>query len=202
MAKAIRKKNRGFPAEAQGLVLLVHALLEDQHHALTLMVDGDRSPEARRVYVRAAMAFVEGATNAFKRVALAARGWKSDEPLFTRAEVALLREESYRVNRKGVAEIQSLFIPLGNNIKLALRTFAKAQERPTPNNYDGSGWGAMLDAIRIRNRLTHPHLLEDLNVSDDELRAVEKAVEWFQAETGKLYDVAAAEQLRSAPGAQ
>jgi hypothetical protein len=125
------------------LVLLAAALSNDVFSALTSMVDGNRAPAPRRGYVRASMAFVEGVTNALKRVALAAH--ESGAPLFSEGEVALLREESYRATDTGEVDTQSQLIPLSNNIRLALRAFAKAGGLlAAPSNYGGGYFGSAL----------------------------------------------------------
>jgi len=50
----------------------------------------------------------------------------------------------------------------------------------------GLGWDSLRKAISIRDRLTHPHSMDDLNVTNEELMMVEKAMEFFRDTTIQL----------------
>jgi hypothetical protein len=43
----------------------------------------------------------------------------------------------------------------------------------------GDGWPSFKASIKLRNRITHPKRLADFNVSDEEVRTLHRAVEWW-----------------------
>jgi hypothetical protein len=47
-------------------------------------------------------------------------------------------------------------------------------------NYGDGGWEALKKAIDVRDRLVHPKVSEDVNVSDAELKLVRRAHKWFK----------------------
>ena len=50
----------------------------------------------------------------------------------------------------------------------------------------GKGYQAMLKAIKIRDRITHPKNIECTHISDDELRLLGDANQWCGNEVVKL----------------
>ena len=42
-------------------------------------------------------------------------------------------------------------------------------------------------AVQVRHRVTHPKVSEDLDVTDNELEAAEKALSWFLEATFVVY---------------
>ncbi|MET0168243.1 MAG: hypothetical protein ABW318_25045, partial [Vicinamibacterales bacterium] len=47
------------------------------------------------------------------------------------------------------------------------------------NFFSDNGWRQLQDALKVRDRLTHPKQGSDLVVSDDALRACHEAYTWF-----------------------
>src|SRR5215210_6831875 len=78
----------------------------------------------RRAFVRAVFALIECLTFRMKQAALEL--YQSGEARFSEAELALLKEESYELNDKGVAYMQAKFIQLPKNLKFSFLVFAQA----------------------------------------------------------------------------
>jgi len=136
--------------------------------------------------VRSLFAYVEGLTYAFKRYALALH--EQREPIFSNAEIALLREVSYDLSDKGEALEQGKFLRFASNLRFAIRAFARISAYEAGPDFLGQGWQALRKGIQVRNRITHPKRPDDLTVSDIDLVAVSTGVRWFQEETGKILD--------------
>ena len=98
-------------------------LTQDSGSASEQLRAAPDSQIARRAYVRSTFGMVEGITNYLKTLAL--RVGESNRDLFTAAETALLREESYAVNAKGEAYVQPRFIKIEDNLVFALRMYLR-----------------------------------------------------------------------------
>jgi hypothetical protein len=135
------------------------------------------SQVTRRSYIRSLFSMIEGITNYLKTLAL--RAGESNRNLFTPAETALLREESYAIDNKGEAYVQPRFIKIEDNLVFALRMYLRDKPVPLEIERDGVGWNAFREAIVIRNRITHPRSLDDLSVKDSEVGKIRQAEHWF-----------------------
>ena len=145
-------------------------LADDAKFAITIRESLGSTPEAKRVYVRSVFAFVEGMTHAFKRFAVAVHDHGG--PLFSEAEVSLLRGVSYELKDTGEAASKQRFVRFAPNVRLAIRAFALASGYDGRLDYSTAGWQALREAARVRNRITHPRTPADLDVSDADLEAV------------------------------
>ena len=97
------------------------------------------------------------------------------------ADAFLLREEVPEVNEKGDIVIRGdRFLPWERNFKYVAKVTARAFGSSYQLPLDESGWEALRETFRIRNRLVHPKKREDLTVTDDELRIANDAHTWFQ----------------------
>jgi hypothetical protein len=131
----------------------------------------------RRTFIRSVFALIEGFTYRLKQVALEASKIFSIE--LSNSEIALLLEESYGVNEKGEAEVKPDYLQLPKNIKFAFNMFSRAYGLNYELKVDDAGWLSFKEALKIRNRLTHPKSTGDVAVSDQDMSYAEKAAIWF-----------------------
>jgi len=132
---------------------------------------------AKRSFVRAVFAFIEGVTHGLKMVALDSHIRKEDT--FSRAEESLLLEEAYELNEKGQPIVKPKYLTLPRNIKFAFEQQARVTFSSFKLDLDGEGWSSLMSSVSVRNRLTHPKSLIELHVSDQEVEGAEKALHWF-----------------------
>jgi len=133
---------------------------------------------ARRTLVRTLFAFIEGLTNQLSSVAAASA--PTEAGIFTFEEIAALREQSYDVNEQGEVETRAARIALKRRIRLAFRCYPRIHGASFSPDFGGQGWSRLQEAIRIRDRLTHPKRDADLSVSDSDLGSVDAASAWYQ----------------------
>jgi hypothetical protein len=91
----------------------------------------------------------------------------------------MLEEVSYELNDKGETKTQVKFIPLTKNLRFAFDTAARAFNVPYKLVVDDEGWSKFRDALIIRNRITHPKVIDHLQLSDDEVQIVADTATWF-----------------------
>jgi hypothetical protein len=162
--------------QMDSLLSIVQPLHEDVVRCTT-MLDEEDSAFWRRALVRALFAELEGATHCMKQVAFISR-FRSDANFSIPDKIVLL-EQAYELDEKGEAKAQSVKIKLTHNIRFAFKAFARAGCASYDLKVDGVGWQSLKKGIKIRDRLTHPKKVEDLNVSDQELEIILEALSWF-----------------------
>jgi hypothetical protein len=145
--------------------------------AITNQANIARIQFLRRAYVRAVFAYIEGMVFAMKQFSYEYR--IQPESSSTRPELAMLLEESYELNDKGVARTAPAKIPLEKNIKFAFKAFAKAGHSDYELPISDHGWEELKKSTRIRDRLMHPKNANDMSVSEAEHSTVRIAHSWF-----------------------
>lgn len=121
----------------------------------------------RRTLVRASLAAVEGLVWLCRQhVRETAEQMGELTPL---ADMAL-REQSYTVTRSGEVIEALRYIPLATSIRLIAKQ-AIQLHLSLRVSFDDAGWSKMLTAIEIRNRITHPKAILDLDVQGRRLQS-------------------------------
>jgi hypothetical protein len=111
--------------------------------------------------------------------------------LISEAERAVLTERSYSLNENGMAAESKAKLRTIPNIKFAFKIFARSKEAGFVLDTSAKGWQALGRTFRIRDRLTHPHTLSDLTVSDEDLKDAGLALTWFNAQFLEVTTIAA-----------
>ena len=167
------------------LVDTVTILSEDVRYAAGLSKIED-TQFARRAYVRAVFALVEGNINLMVDVIL--RAYARDEIELSSDEIAPLREESYELSEQGKAVIKPRFYSFQSRLRFVLGLFPRLYDGSHSVDVSGQGWNQFKEAIQLRNRITHPRDKNSFYVTDKELNTVEHARTWFADSIEKLLD--------------
>ncbi len=139
----------------------------------------------RRAYTRAAFAAVEAFVSVLKAQVIAEI--EAGRYVATRAEAAALYEEAYDLTEEGVARARQSFLGLRNNLRFAVDVFCRAHGVSVRPDYSTEGWKQFRRAMEVRNRITHPKIRTDIDLSDDELNDVDRAFFWFLNASTSLY---------------
>jgi hypothetical protein len=135
-----------------------------------------------RTYIRSFFAMVEGTSFALKQLALDEHMIK---PCFTQAEIALLREVSYELNRQGDEIIKTKRLDTLANVRFTFKSIIKAFKLDVIIEYDDGGWNSFREALKIRHQITHPKLISELQIADnkdnkgDKQHIISEAAEWY-----------------------
>lgn len=127
--------------------------------------------QARRAFVRAAFAMLEGTLFVFQSTLL-----RSPEKL-SHAEVLALNEVSVVVH-DGVVGERPQFVELKEKVRLVFRLFARIFEPEFKPDFRSPDWQAFLGAIKVRHRLVPPKSLTEMAVSEADVETVEKAIKF------------------------
>lgn len=166
-------------------VLALHADVKESSKQLR----ADDTEFRRRSFLRAFFAFVDGALFA-KRTIVSA--YTQDGPTIaafrylTDGERALLAEVEFELEDNGSVRIRNRnFQPFLKLLRFTFHVYFKSRRVPNPVEYGGQGWQSFRKAYELRNRITHPKSVTDLQMSDEELAILRQAEVWFAAQINK-----------------
>jgi hypothetical protein len=157
------------------LVAAIGAGVVDEHGD----VDADYEFNARQL-VRAVFAYIEGVTFSVK----ASSVWRCmiEGIEITPQEGYFSVDREYELNDRGEVVEVAAKISLARNIRFAISLNRKAHRVGTPFDASVEWWACLKEAIRIRDRLTHPKLPGDLDISGSDIVKVLEARDGFENE--------------------
>ncbi len=138
-------------------------------------LEHDESQTSRRDFIRTLFAAVEGIVWQFRENI---RGAAEDLGELSPQLAMALTETSYSVGENGKLIEQQRFIPLPTMIRLVTNV-AKELAPALEIEINGEGWGDLKRTIVIRNRVTHPKGISDLNISSDDTKAAWSGLFWL-----------------------
>jgi hypothetical protein len=131
------------------------------------------TPVHRREFIKSLFATAEGFVWALKRDVFA-----HTEARLTHLEQAALLEESHRVDDQGNVSSDDRFLSLLKSLRLTVRLVQRY--RPALQvDFGTHEWSALKSSVHVRNRLVHPKLLEDLTVTDEEIKHAMLGFSWL-----------------------
>jgi hypothetical protein len=167
----------------------VQAIARDADRCREIMLT-EKSQFARRNWVRAYFAWVEATCFLFRRSVLAKRFQKRVIRPTDIPEFAGLSEVRYTVTSNGEAIAEPANTRTRDYIVFSLISLAKTFGINLSINREGKNWASVISALRVRDRITHPKTLHDIQVSDDDIKAVEDFSGWFGAHLKIISDEA------------
>ncbi len=144
----------------------------------------ERTQSGSRAFVRAVFALIEGGVFGLKQVAITLS--EHGQGQFSEAEMAMLKDELYDLDKKGRATVQPKFVPLPKNIRFAFEACGRAYNTSYVLPVNDSGWHSFQEALKVRNRLTHPKSIDDLQLTEKELEQASEAAKWFLRQHAQL----------------
>ena len=162
---------------------LAHDIDEASAH-----VTKSQSDASKRWHVRALLNIVE-ATNTNLRTSLAellvARHQMADTPLDIH-QLYLLLDEAVMLRQNGKRRLAPHRLPLVPLTAFIFRSWAEHLEMDPGQFFSDSGWDSFQKTIKIRNRLTHPKALEDLNITEEDGSIILAGFNWYKDVMDKL----------------
>jgi hypothetical protein len=153
------------------------ALLIEDVIAARERLTTSRTQTARRDVVRASLAAIEGMTwVAREHVRTVSAELEQLTPV---ADLAM-RELSYAVSENGEPVEHVRGLPLLTIVRLVVWQ-AKIICPEISVQFSAAGWSDLRQAVKIRNRITHPKPDQGLAISDGDLAVVESGMSWLLA---------------------
>jgi len=166
----MRNSNSNDPRE---LIECIEILAADADESWRQM-QATGSDLAKRHFVRAVFAWIDALSYLFRQAALSkiADGPLTPETIPT---LLALQERTYTINEKGVVTPTLLKAPTSSMLLFSLKTFAESQGLSLGFDKGGQNWQAYVQALAIRDRITHPKKPSDVHLSDKDIDLVEEA---------------------------
>ena len=158
--------------------MLYSILSADIENGFAELEKDDTNQCRRRAVFHFIFAWLEGLIFMMKQVTLDFH--KAGYGKLSEAEIAMLKEESYEIDRKGNAVSQRKFLRFEDNFKFSFKAFSSVLDADFKLNLgNDSRWDSLLKSISKRNKITHPKKFEDLTLSDEDLGHVKEAFAWL-----------------------
>jgi hypothetical protein len=149
------------------------------------------SQRDRRAFVRTFFASVEALIWTLRRLALSRH--YAGQFSFPPRELGLLRDEAYQLAPNGAPVHKPLRSGFEGTVLFVLRSCAAAYGVSFADPAKDSAWLAFRAMVDLRNRLTHPKQLSDVDIADTELDQLRATHQWFWTVTiGLMNTIAAA----------
>lgn len=130
---------------------------------------------ARRDFVRTVFAAIEGWILDYRQGIQESIGNIRD---LSTSEEATFAEVTFTLTETGKLREQTRFIPVAPMFRFATRLVEQECGRHIVD-FSSKEWQKFNEAIAIRNRVTHPKSIGDLNISAVDIATVQTAYEWL-----------------------
>lgn len=136
----------------------------------------DQEQLKRRAATRTIFAMIEAITYHMKQLAIQHAEYYPNT--FSLAQLALLREETYLLEKNGTTTQQQAKISTLPNLRFAFASFSTALNIPHKLDVSDNNWEALQSGLRIRDRLMHPKEASNLVVTEPEMDQLLAAHTW------------------------
>jgi hypothetical protein len=172
--------------------ILLRSLQRYVEEAEALLTSTPVGEFGRRTLVRTMFSVIEGlAASAIDW----ARYYATDDSMlkdrYSEPERLVLNAKIAKVNDKGEAEWlpDDRYLATKPNLRFALSLVGRGAKDLPAVEYGDGGWQALLDGLKIRDRLMHPKRATDIVVTDEDLATVRRGRTWF-TDTYRARDLA------------
>lgn len=132
-----------------------------------------------RAYIRAVFAYIEANVFVLKQMAYIES--RMEGVHLSAAEISFLAEESYQLTEQGeVVTKPNYAIRISSNIRFLWNMYGRVYNVENKLDVSQSGWNSFQEALKVRNRITHPKSFLDIKVTQDDLRHSQRTFEWLQ----------------------
>jgi hypothetical protein len=157
----------------------IYRLLLDLKVCSGELAKDDENQFWRRTFIRTLFATIEGINYQFKRLALCVADCSALK-LDTATET-LLKEESYELKNNGQVKTSKAKLRTADNLLFSWNIVGVVCEVTNKVDQSGDDWQNFIESIKIRDRITHPKHLEDLNISDSNSETIFRTYFWFES---------------------
>ena len=104
------------------------------------------------------------------------------------SEYSILSEETYDLKNNGNIKTVSKNLNLLDNIKFTFKTINKLFVGNIDIGTGTKSWDNLIDAKKIRNRITHPKSEKEMFVENNEIEICEEVCSWFNLLVKECFD--------------
>jgi len=151
--------------------------IEDGERHADGSITADYGYHARQL-IRAILAYIEGVTFSVK-VSCIRRCDRRGLNVSVHERYAAVERDT-ELSDKGEIIERPAKLRLASNVRFALRLLERAERGRFKFDPSAGWWSDLQKTIKVRDRLTHPRMPEDIDISPDELTAAMRARRGFE----------------------
>ncbi len=99
-----------------------------------------------------------------------------------------LKEQIVKREKNGQLQIKPFYQSLLKGVEYAFSNYALMHYIDYKIDKTHPGWQRLIDSLKIRNRITHPKKVSELEIHNDELVIIQSAGKWFIDTMRGLYE--------------
>lgn len=143
-----------------------------------------------RTYVRTVFAMFEGVAFATRQYILAQSAAGQYE--VTIQESDLLSEQTFVLDGKGNIKVKENFLQFLPGFRLTMKVFGRSLGMAdyVESAFGHHGFESFQDAVKVRNKVTHPKFAIEMMLTHQDIDAVKMAESWFNSLLAELLGVA------------
>ncbi|XSG76760.1 hypothetical protein ACP8Y2_07080 [Herpetosiphon llansteffanensis] len=130
-----------------------------------------------RSFIRALFSWIEGVIYLMKNFTVEFDGAMNEK--IPSDEMYILKEKDLKVDKDGKVFSDQRFIKLEYNILFSIKWYSYVYNIDYSIDKGVKEWEIFKKSISIRNRITHPKSIEDIIISDNDIKNIIKVKEWF-----------------------
>ena len=165
---------------------LFNSLVDDVLVATDIWKANPSHSTPRRIYVRSVFACIEGVVQVMKSASVTIND-AHELACLSAEELCVLREQESFVADNGALRSKKMRISLLPNLLFTVHIFERVKGVPHVDYTSDPRMPTLREAIQIRDRLTHPRRLSDLEITLDDIKIVDSAASLFREMTGRLF---------------
>lgn len=139
----------------------------------------DDNQFTRRSFIRNVFSFIEGNINMLKQEILVKLKHSRIIKLEPE-EILVLKEESPQVEKNGKIKATTKYVDLLTNIRVTFRYYTKIFDFKYDLDVSKQYWQIFQSSLKVRNRITHPKVESDMDISNQELVETYISYFWFK----------------------
>ncbi|MGA2801715.1 MAG: hypothetical protein ABSE97_05015 [Verrucomicrobiota bacterium] len=148
------------------------------------------SEYSKRVLIKTIFTFFEGHLYAFKQVVLAfeyiLHPLKNLVPGAKESRMVLFTKEERAMLKGFTGKEYKHHLKFKDDIKSAVQIFYRAIQQQNEVDFNSTGWTQLMDAQKIRDRITHPKTAEALKISDEEMEIMIAGHDWYRETNSRM----------------
>lgn len=186
-------------AKGEGFVRtyeLIESLQSDVYKAFELLDPSKESQFFRRIVIRNIFGYIEAIIEVVKFEVKKAISFNEFTTTLSNGQKKILYEQ--RIKEDGTVE--SITIPVEENLRETFKIAKKVWNiEGIVLDCSSKNYQYFLKTKRVRNKLTHPKIFYDIEITDDDVIIAAKTFEWVRAGTETLFKEHVANLMKDMP---
>ncbi|BBL56539.1 hypothetical protein [Methylomonas koyamae] len=151
-------------------------LLRKDFKFITKNLDNDPSEFWSRTFIKTTVSLIEAEIFLLKQEILHYCG--NNQIQLSPELLLFLNNKKYEINSSGQITERLLQVRVTDDIRFVFGQILSIKGHKPQKDFEDAGWSKVISTIAVRNRLTHPKSVDDMNISKQEVNDCKLAFNW------------------------